>query len=85
MDKLERGRRAEILLGDPLLGQTLEDLEAEYVKAWRKAKTLEARENAHRLVGLIDQFRDHLASLALTGTLNARNRAQLEGRERFWR
>lgn len=84
-DKVERGQRAEILLKDPLLRQTLNGLEAEYVKAWKQARTLDAREDAHRLVRLIDRFRDHLASLAFTGTLTSRQSADLEGRERFWR
>lgn len=84
-DKVERGQRAEILLKDPLLRQTLEGLEDEYVKAWKQARTLDAREDAHRLIHLIERFRDHLASLAFTGTLTSRQSADLEGRERFWR
>ncbi len=84
-DKVERGQRAEILLKDPLLQATLEGLEEEYVKAWKQARTLDAREDAHRLVRLVGRFRDHLASLAFTGTLTSRQSADLEGRERFWR
>lgn len=84
-DKVERGQRAEVLLKDPLLRQTLEDLEEEYIKAWKQARTLDAREDAHRLIHLIERFRDHLASLAFTGTLTSRQSADLEGRERFWR
>lgn len=84
-DKVERGQRAEILLKDPLLRQTLEGLEEEYIKAWKQARTLDAREDAHRLIHLIERFRDHLASLAFTGTLTSRQNADLEGRERFWR
>lgn len=64
-DKVERGQRAEILLKDPLLKQTLEGLEDEYVKAWKQARTLDAREDAHRLIHLIERFRDHLASLSV--------------------
>lgn len=85
LGKVERGQRAEILLKDPLLRQTLEGLEDEYVKAWKQARTLDAREDAHRLIHLIERFRDHLASLAFTGTLTSRQSADLEGRERFWR
>ena len=84
-DKVERGQRAEILLKDPLLQKTLEGLEEEYVKAWKQARTLDAREDAHRFVRLIGRFHDHLASLAFTGTLTSRQNADLEGRERFWR
>lgn len=84
-DKVERGQRAEILLKDPLLRQTLEGLEDEYVKAWKQARTLDAREDAHRLVRLIERFRDHLASLAFTGALTSRQHRDLEGREGFWR
>lgn len=84
-DKVERGQRAEILLKDPLLRQTLAGLEDEYVKAWKQARTLDAREDAHRLVRLIERFRDHLASLAFTGTLTSRQQRDLEGREGFWR
>lgn len=84
-DKVERGQRAEILLKDPLLRQTLAGLEEEYIKAWKLARTLDAREDAHRLIHLIERFREHLASLAFTGTLTSRQSADLEGRERFWR
>lgn len=84
-DKVERGQRAEILLKDPLLRQTLKGLEEEYIKAWKQAKTLDAREDAHRLIHMIERFREHLASLAFTGALTSRQNADLEGRERFWR
>ena len=84
-DKVERGQRAEILLKDPLLRETLTSLEAEYVNTWKQARTLDAREDAHRLIHLIERFRDHLASLAFTGTLTSRQTSDLEGRERFWR
>ena len=84
-DKVERGQRAEILLKDPLLKLTLSDLEDEYVQAWKQARTLDAREDAHRLVRLIGAFRDHLASKAFTGTLSQRQRSDLEGRRGLWR
>lgn len=85
MEKIERGRKAERLLADPLLVDTLDTLERTYVDAWRVARTLDARENAHRFVTLIDAFRKDLASQALTGTLKARRRAELEGRTGLWR
>ena len=85
MDKEDRGRRARALLDDPLLEQVLSGLDAQYVKAWRGAKTLEAREGAHRYICLIERLKEDLSSQALTGALSARRRAELEGRERFWR
>ena len=85
MDKVERGQRAEILLKDPLLRDTFAELENEYVKAWKQARTLDAREDAHRLIRLLERIKDHLASMAFTGQLTNKQTADLEGRERFWR
>lgn len=85
MDKVERGRRAEALLGDPLFEDVLQNLESYYIEKWRRGESLQARENAHRYVTLIGRLREDLTSQALTGTLKSKRQAELEGRLRRWR
>ena len=85
MDKIERGRRAEALLEDPLFEEVLQNLIACYTDKWRHGQTLEARENAHRYITLVERIREDLTSQALTGTLTTKRHAELEGRHRRWR
>lgn len=80
MEKEQRGQMAQALLANDLLKETFETLEEVYIAAWKAARTQEAREDAHRYVQLLSKFKDHLASLALTGELESRRLAELKGR-----
>ena len=48
MEKQRRGQMAQELLRNDLLLQSLKEMEAHYIDAWKKGRTLEAREDAHR-------------------------------------
>jgi hypothetical protein len=85
MNKEIRGQRAEALLKDKLLNESLNALEEHYTDAWRRCRTLTGREDAHRYITLIGKFREDLASVVLTGTLEGRRKAELEGRKPFWK
>jgi len=73
-----KGRAAETLLRDELLQEIFESLDAEYVQAWRSATKLEAREDAHRYVKVIDRVRSDLRTIALSGELDRKRKAELE-------
>ncbi len=85
MEKEVRGQRAQALLKDKLLIESLGALEELYTEAWRRGRTLAAREDAHRYVTLVEKFREHLTSLVLTGTLEGKRKADLEGRRFTWK
>jgi hypothetical protein len=80
----ERGDRARLLLEDELMAEAFSALDAHYVRAWRDARTTEAREDAHRYVTLLEKFKAHLKSLVTTGEMTKRAVKELEGRKTFW-
>lgn len=82
LSKTERGIAARTILDSALFQQTLGALENEYVAAWRTAKTVEAREDCHRYVVLIEKLKADLTSIATTGDLERRRLDELEGKER---
>ncbi len=58
-------------------------LEQRYIEAWRASSTVEAREDAHKYVRLLEWFKYDLQSVATTGDIEAaRLKALEEGRER---
>lgn len=84
MDRKERGRRAEAFLNDPLFEETIVAMEREYIETWKRAREVDVRENAHRYVMLLARFRDHLMSMALTGTLEETQERAAETRRFPW-
>ena len=85
MEKQLRGQRAQELLRNEILLQSLKEMEEHYIEAWKKGRTIEVREDAHRYVTLLSNFKDHLSSLVLTGALDAKRIAELEGRRSLWK
>lgn len=73
-----RGRAAEALLRDELLAEIFDALDEHYVQAWRSAKSVDVREDAHRYVTIIDKVISDLQSVALTGELDRKRKAELE-------
>lgn len=83
-DQVERGYQARALIDNKLLGECLEKLTTEYTNAWRSAVTVEARENAHKFVTLIEKLKQDLQSIALTGELARKRDKDLTGESRRW-
>jgi hypothetical protein len=82
-EKLERGFKAATLLNNEFFQECFDRLEARYIEAWRASSTVEAREDAHKYLRLIEWLKDDLQSMANTGNLEAaRIKALEEGRER---
>lgn len=78
MDKAERGHQAQLLLDNALLKETLSELDAEYHTAWRSAKTVEAREDLHRYVKVLERISSDLLTVAQTGQLERARLKELE-------
>lgn len=85
LDPVVRGKRAEQLLEDEILVESLEFLEASYLAILRHGKTLEQREEAHKYLSVLDRFKAHLKSVVVHGSMSAKQIEELEGRKRFWR
>ena len=76
------GERARHLLNDELLNRALDDLELQYLDAWKKTnmKDTDERERlwyAHRAVG---EFRTHLRIILDGGTVAAARLEREKGR-----
>lgn len=80
MDKVERGHQADALLQNALLKQALNELDEFYCAAWRAAKTVEAREDAHRYVTLLTKLVADIQSISTTGKMETARQKELEGK-----
>lgn len=83
-DKVERGLQARAILEEGVGAEALANLEQAYIAQWRAAKTPEARENLHRLLTLIDQFKADLRSVIITGDIEAVKRQEEQPKRSFW-
>lgn len=77
-EKLERGAHAEALLANPFFKQVLNELDGEYHARWRKAATVESREDLFRYVKVLEHIQDDLKTIAHTGKLERRRLEELE-------
>lgn len=75
--QMERGARAEALLGDEMLQQAFRDIETIYLRAWRQsdAHDVEGRERAHVAVCVLDDLRNQLLAFVRDGAV-ARERLE---------
>ncbi len=80
MDKIARGYQADQLLQNALLKECLNGLDEYYCAVWRKSKSLEAREDAHRYVTLLTKLVQDLQSISTTGKLEDARLKELEGK-----
>lgn len=75
MDKIDRALRARLLVDDGEFKTACDALRAEYIEEWQQAKTLDERENFHRLVQMLDRLMLDLISVITTGDIEAQKRA----------
>ena len=77
--KIEQGQQAKALLASPIFQTAIDGLLQRYVDCWVAAQTVEAREDAHRFVRIIAEFKQDLQSFATTGDLHLRRLDDLQG------
>jgi len=82
MNKTERGYQAEQLLENGLFKEILSELDGEYHRAWREAKTVEAREDLFRYVKVLERIAIDIKQVAVTGQLERKRLEALEGGKR---
>ena len=68
-EKIERGRRAEQLMNDPLLNEILDEIELGIYQKWRSSKgpEHEGRHNQYLMQRLLDNLRKRMARIAYEG------------------
>ena len=66
-----RGSRAQALLRDELLQESLATLERDYIEAWKtsSARDTDGRERLWQAVNVVGKVRDHLVKVANDGKL----------------
>lgn len=84
-----RAARAQSLLGDGLLSESFDTLEAAYTAAWRSTTVDDTagREKLYLAINIIGKVRDHLTTVVNDGKLAAsqlRDLAQTAEREKRW-
>ena len=72
MSKAERAAQAQALVNEGLFAESLAKIEANYIQLWREAKTTEQREDYHRRICLIDEFRADMREVITTGDIAAK-------------
>lgn len=77
-DKINRGVQAHALLENELFKEVLNTLDGVYTKAWREAKTPEAREDCHRYVKLCEKIIIDIQSVANTGVIEQARQQELQ-------
>jgi hypothetical protein len=80
-ERMHRASRAQEVLGNEAFAAALDALAGTYIEAWRKARTVEAREDAHRYVMLCERLETDLQAMILDGQLTAKRVKELEGRK----
>lgn len=73
--------RAGEVLNNQAFVAVMDALEGAYIAAWRKAQTVEAREDAHRYVMLCGRIQADLRALLLDGQLTQKRIKELDGRK----
>lgn len=83
---IERGQRAERLLGDELLNECFAKLEAEYVQAWKTwaAHDTAGRERLWMAVNIVGLVKTNLNSIAAGGKLAKKELDELAGKPKGW-
>lgn len=77
---VSRGNAADNLLENELFREVMDGLDQQYHAAWRIAKTVEAREDCHRYVCLVEKFLADITSISTTGKFAASRIKELQGK-----
>lgn len=75
------GAQAKELLENEILQKAMASLDEIYVEVWRKAQTVEKREDAFRYVQLCKQFKSDLQAIIKDGQIAQHRIKELEGQK----
>lgn len=77
------GHRAKELLADPVLIKVLNDIEDQYIDAWRKTADhdIDARERLYQSIQSLEHIRVHLRVMAEAGKLATAHIERLKGKK----
>jgi hypothetical protein len=78
-ESIARGARAEALLQNDLLRETLATLERDYIDAWKMtpARDTDGRERLWQAVNIVGKVRDHIVKVVNDGKLAQRHLNEL--------
>lgn len=79
-----RASEASRLIENVAFVEAVANLDKTYIQAWRNAKTVEAREDAHRYMMLLNRFSADLKAMVFDGAVTDKRVIELEGRKRSW-
>ena len=80
-----RGEQAKHLLDHEILTEIFDALRQAYIRQWMAGQTVEAREDVHRFVAILDRVRADLKSISTTGELERKRLAGLSGQKpKLW-
>jgi predicted ATPase len=85
-ERIHRASEAKRMIENVAFVEAVSNLDKLYVQAWRNAQTVEAREDAHRYMMLLNQFSADIRSMIMDGAVTDKRIFELEGRKKgFWR
>ena len=83
-ERQHRASEAQRLIDNVAFVEAVANLDKTYIQAWRNAKTVEAREDAHRYMMLLNRFSADLKAMVFDGAVTDKRIVELEGRKRSW-
>lgn len=85
-DKERLGHIANELARNEAFRHVMASLRDRYIENWQNARTVEAREDCHRCVRILDEIEKDLGSIATTGELTRKRNKDLTGNKHsLWR
>ena len=82
--RLHRASEAKRLIESEAFVEAISGLDKTYIQAWRNAKTVEVREDAHRYMMLLNKFSADLKAMVFDGAVTDKRVIELEGRKKPW-
>lgn len=80
-ERAARADRVKQVIESEWFIDAIRNMDRHYVSIWRNAKTVEAREDAHRYAMLLDKFVKDLKSVVMDGAFAVERIKELEGRK----
>jgi hypothetical protein len=80
-ERIARAERVKEVIESEWFIDAIRNMDRHYVSAWRNAKTVEAREDAHRYAMLLDKFAKDLRTVVMDGAFAVERVKELEGQK----